>query len=177
MATSRREENELLIIKERMQAEEQRTCMNTARREATKKAAAKRKLWRDQKIQRLSVGARQATRQMKLRVESSPTLLHFSKTCHNKICLQCVPWWCISKKLNEEDERGGLGGRGGRRRLLGIMVYSRSIISVGWIHFIVSILYLLIVMLIMLTTTYNRRLYVVFFYVLFCILPYKYFYN
>jgi hypothetical protein len=103
-------------------------------------------MWREKKFKLLQSGAANATRKLRTRVESSPFLSRANETCKKKICQHCVPWWCVQEEL--------FSGK----KCIGSMVYARSVVSVGWIHFVVSMLYLLIVMVTMLTTTYNRRL-------------------
>ena len=81
------------------------------------------------------------------KVSSSPTLLRLRIACARKICVHCVPYCCLRSIVDTAT-----------RKRLGVMIYSRSVVSIGWLHFSVALLFLFIVAIALLTTTYSKPL-------------------
>jgi hypothetical protein len=113
------------------------------------------------------------------RLHQSTTWRTLTSVCSTMVCVHCVPWCCLSLDRVEEKEMfdgvgksgkksgksgktdgkmGGGGGEGGHNAAVGHMIYARSVVSVGWLHLIVSVLFGSIATISLLTMSYNKRL-------------------
>jgi hypothetical protein len=118
------------------------------------------------------------------RLHQSTTWRTLTSVCSTMVCVHCVPWCCLSLDRVEEKEMfdgvgksgkksgksgkmdgkmgggggSGGGGEGGHYAAVGHMIYARSVVSVGWLHLIVSVLFGSIATISLLTMSYNKRL-------------------
>ena len=128
------------------------------RLDSARQSKLEREIWRQKQLNnfknlskknanKFKASSKKLATHISTKVSSSPTLLRLRITCARKICVHCVPYCWLRSIVDTAT-----------RKRLGAMIYSRSVVSIGWLHFSVALLFLFIVAIALLTTTYSKPL-------------------
>lgn len=144
LATARRDDE---INKEEIQR----------RKELYKEKKKLQQQWRKNQYNKIKKNASFATKKLIQKVHDSPLLVKANQNCHTMVCQHCTPWCCLKTHISDyhDDNRSNSSDY---RLYLGQKIYARSIVSIGWLHFIISFLFGFIAIITLMTMSYNKRI-------------------